>query len=266
MTTLWIIWILQAAICAVNQWVFRRRMIAQDARMAALTPDRQKAAVVIIPVKGRNADTESFFESLRTQQYRDYRIIYTLESESDPSASAIREHLSLSDDEIVFHPGRDSRDSPGLTEIRITIAGESTHSGQKVHNQLAAFNDLRDTDELIVFADADIHADPTWLARLTAPLNDGSREVCCGYRWLIPETKSLANLVAATINATAVTGGGNPKFQLLWGGSTAVTRKAFDQMNVPGYFEGSLNDDLQLSRAARHAGFKLGFVHSLQLP
>ncbi|MEM7145872.1 MAG: glycosyltransferase family 2 protein [Verrucomicrobiota bacterium] len=267
MTTLWIIWVLQAAICAHNQWAYRRRLKKQDAALSSVTPDQQKPAVVIVPIKGRNADTEDFFNSLRSQRYADYRIIYTLESNSDPAVVTLREQLGLEESENSYTPQESSdADSPGLSEIQIVIAGAATECGQKVHNQLAAFKELHDSDELVVFADADLHASRDWLARLTAPLNHGSDQVCTGYRWLIPESPSLANQLAAIINSTAVTAGGHSSFQLLWGGSIAVTHEAFKKMNVPSYLEGSLNDDLQISRAARRADLTLTFIHSLQLP
>ncbi|MEM8953418.1 MAG: glycosyltransferase family 2 protein [Verrucomicrobiota bacterium] len=267
MTALWIIWSLQAGICAYNQWAYRRRMRNQDAMLKSVSPEQQRPAAVIVPIKGRSADTEAFFASLRSQHYAAYRIIYTLESNSDPAVLVLRDQLALGEDEYLYQPsGASPNDSPGLTEIQIVVAGLSSDCGQKVHNQLAAFNELKDSDELVVFADADLVASRDWLARLTAPLNGGEDEVCTAYRWLIPESSALVNQVAAIINSSAVTAGGHSAFQLLWGGSTAVTHNAFKKMDVAAYFTGSLNDDLQLSRAARRAGFALTFIHSLQLP
>ena len=46
----------------------------------------------------------------------------------------------------------------------------------------------------------------------------------------------------------------------------AISRKDFDEIDVPTLFAGSLNDDLRLGRACRRAGRRIAFVKSLLMP
>jgi hypothetical protein len=46
----------------------------------------------------------------------------------------------------------------------------------------------------------------------------------------------------------------------------AISKNVFDMLDVPSLLEGSLNDDLRLSKAARKAGNRIAFVRSLVLP
>ena len=101
---------------------------------------------------------------------------------------------------------------------------------------------------------------------MLAPINAGTHAVSSTYRWLVPRRGNLANLLASVINASAATSGGDERWNLLWGGSMAIRRSDFDELDVPGHFRGSLNDDLRLTKVVRPAGRRPAFVHSLLMP
>ncbi len=154
----------------------------------------------------------------------------------------------------------------GLRSVTLVCGGIAEDEGQKVHNQRAAFRELTVRDAIVAFADADILCDREWLARLAAPINRGSHELSTTYRWLVPRRPTLPNQLASVINASITTQGGAEWSTVLWGGSMAMTRTVFDEIDAPNLLAGSLNDDLRLSKAARATGRRIAFVRSLILP
>ena len=107
---------------------------------------------VILPIKGVDDDTHINIHALLDQDYPDYRLIFTVESEQDPVLAPL-EKLATED-----------------SRIEIVVAGVATHRGQKVHNQLAAVERTTAHDEVLAFMDADAKPNPGWLRALVAPL------------------------------------------------------------------------------------------------
>jgi cellulose synthase/poly-beta-1,6-N-acetylglucosamine synthase-like glycosyltransferase len=256
----WTLLILVAAFRVLGFSGARRRQEKRWGKGAA----KQRPVALVVSVKGFDLQsTPRFFDTIFDQDYRDYRVIACFESWDDPIAQWLCEHLELGPDRRVWtHP--DS--TGGLRSVTLACGGISTDEGQKVHNQRAAFADLAPHDSIVAFADADILLGRDWLARLVAPINCGSHEVCTTYRWLVPKRPTLPNQLACVINAAITTQGGNELTNILWGGSMALSREVFDDIDVPELLAGSLNDDLRISKAARASGRKVGFVRSLILP
>ncbi|MEM7015624.1 MAG: glycosyltransferase family 2 protein, partial [Verrucomicrobiota bacterium] len=213
---------------------------------------RQKVAL-IVAAKGVSTTFDRFLELILHQDYGEdrYRVIFVTEAEDDPARTAMDAYLQ-------------SPKTPVNVEVNLVVAGLAEDEGQKVHNQLAAFQQLRDDDEIIAFADADIADSENWLRRLVTPLNADTADATTGYRWFVPETKSLSNLLAVNINAALGILAGPRWKTILWGGSMALTRPAFDDLNVPKLLSGSLNDDVQITHYARQRPRKrLTFIRSL---
>ncbi len=264
--TIWILWILQGLACLYNIGAYSRLMDAQDAN---LDPQRispaAAPAVVIIPMKGVCDTTRAFLRGLLHQDYPGYRLLFCYESDHDPAAQMLREELGLGEEETCWRPGNDHT-APGLEEVILVACGKADKCGQKVHNQLAAMRLINGTEALIAFADADMLCGPDWLSQLTAPLNRGTHHLAGAYRWFIPEANNAPTLFASVINASVATLGGREFYNVLWGGSMALTRQAYDRLDVPRIFSGSLNDDLQLARSARRAGMRPAYIRSLLVP
>jgi cellulose synthase/poly-beta-1,6-N-acetylglucosamine synthase-like glycosyltransferase len=259
----WGVWLLVILIAASRVLGFSMARRAQDRRWKnGVGP--QKPVALIVPVKGFDPQsTPRFFDAIFGQTYKDYRVIVCFESWDDPVARWLCEHLELSARHPVWtHPDPTS----GLRGITLVCGGIAETEGQKVHNQRAAFADLTPRDAIIAFADADILCGPDWLARLAAPINRATHELSTTYRWLVPKRPTLPNQLACIINASITTQGGAEWSTVLWGGSMALTRELFDELDVPHLLAGSLNDDLRLSKAARATGRKIAFVRSLILP
>lgn len=256
----WVLLLLVAAFRVLGFSIARRH---QDRRLRDGSGP-QKPVALILPAKGFDLQgTPRFFDSLFGQTYRDYRVIVCFESWEDPVALWLCEHLELGPHRPVWtHPDPAS----GLRSVTLVCAGLAENEGQKVHNQRAAFADLTSRDAIVAFADADILCGRDWLARLVAPINRGTHELSTTYRWLVPKRPTLPNQLACVINASIATQAGSAFLTFLWGGSMAVTREVFTELDVPKLLAGSLNDDLRLSKAARATGRKIAFVRSLLLP
>lgn len=264
---LWAIWMVEALMAFVIAVRYPSRgRLQRDSWRSGLEPGRQRRAVLIVAIKGYDPEnTPRFFQSLRNQSYRDYRLILAMESESDPAALWLRAELGLALGTNGLKGGGDAP-AGGLREIELVFAGHTSERGQKVHNQIAAFARLAPEDAIVAFADADIHCGPEWLSELLAPINAGTHPVSTTYRYLIPQRPTLANLFATVINGSVATLGGPERWSSLWGGSMAIARADFDDLNVPALFAGSLNDDLRLGRAARRSGRRVGFVRTILMP
>jgi len=259
----WAVWLLLVLIAAVRVIGFDIARRLQDRRWSDGSANQRRVAL-IIPVKGFDLQsTPRFFDSIFAQAYGDYRVIVTFESWREPVALWLKDRLELSEDDPVWrHPDEDA----GLRDITLVCAGAAEREGQKVHNQRAAFRRLEPDDAIVAFADADIQCKNDWLARLVAPINQDTHRLSTTYRWLIPKRPTLPNQLASVINGSVTTQGGWERTNVLWGGSMALSREVFDELEVPSLLSGSLNDDLRLAKAARGAGHRIAFVRSLVLP
>ena len=261
---LWGLWIAQALFSALNLMRFERSRRKQDRQFIDVGPQDERSTALIVSIKGFDENqTPRFFESILTQDYAKYRAIITMESEDEPIVAWLREQLELGEKDTVWRPENPTH---GIHEVVMVFAGESTDCGQKVHNQIEVFKHLIDEDEIIAFADADIRCNKTWLSMLLAPINKGTHQLSTAYRWLVPKKHTLANLFASVINSSVATLSGREGYNMMWGGSMALSREAFKDLDVPVLFSGSLNDDLRLAKAGRRRGYKICLRRSLIMP
>lgn len=246
-------WAPHALYGAVKGPIAGRRLKAQNAslELAAQSNDRSRVAL-IIPVKGAPDNFDRFLDLALHQEYDNYRIVFVTQSEDDPARLAILSRIEQVGD--------------GAPPVTTVVAGLAEDEGQKVHNQLAALRLLEPKDQIIAFADADIVGSRDWLRKLVTPLNAGMADCTTGYRWFIPQTQNLACLLATNLNGGVAMLAGPRWSTLLWGGSMALTRETFDELDLRSLLRGSLNDDLQISMAARMAGKRLLYVRSLLAP
>ncbi len=191
--------------------------------------------VVIVPIKGASSATEAFLHALRHQDYPDYRIIAAVESEDDPAFALLQQQLA----------------TPGAC-IEVCVAGLAHHSGQKIHNLLAALSCLRPQDEIVAFTDADTLPQPIWLARLVAGIVNAGRPAVTGYRWMVPADARLSSAVLAAANTSIATLLRVPYVaNACWGGTMVMRREILDRIDIRRYWEGAILDDLQMTRALR---------------
>jgi len=238
------IWLARSTIATYGGWYYHRALHRRT------SPSAEARICVIIPVRGVSVHLPSLCEALSAQHYPRWRVVFAVESAADPAYAALAELLAATN---------------GLA-AEIVVAGPATDTGQKVHNQLAALSRLRADDEVVVFADADIVPPADWLTRLAHPLRDPDTAVVAGYRWLMPEDDRLATAFVCLANASIAALPRLRCWNLAWGGSMALRRSTFDALDMRRWWRGSLNDDLQLTRAVRSRGGSVFGPTALLLP
>jgi len=200
-------------------------------------PPNQPQAVVLAPVKGASPTLDQFTAALLAQDYQQYRVIFIVESTSDPAYWPLADAAGLSG-------GR----------ARLIVAGESSDCGQKAHNLAAALRSLREDDEIVVFADGDFVPPVDWLTQLTRPIVRGRAEISTGYVIMVPRSPRPANILASLISLGIATIFSPPGARLCSGASTAIRRSTLERLKPERFLARTLSDDLALSRVARQHG------------
>jgi hypothetical protein len=230
-------WLLTDAVATYGVWHYRRRL------SVPLPPAQETPRVaLLVAIKGVSDTTPRFLEVLCHQQYPAYRVVFTLESTSDPALGLIedtRERLA------------------GSRSVEIVIAGLATKRAQKVHNLLAALGTLEDEDRIVVFADADILPSETWLSQLIRPVAIGEVPASSGYRWQLPTDTHWPSLIVAAADLSVATAARSARWNLGWAGSLAIDRATLNQIDLPKVWERAASDDLTLTAALRVRGLKI---------
>lgn len=231
-----LLWLLTDIVATYGVLHYRRGL-------AAPAPAEEWPRVAILTaIKGISETTQQFLQALCRQRYPAYRLVFALESRSDPALPLVE--------------GIRQRQA-GTIAVDIVIAGQTTQRAQKVHNLLAASRALRDDDAIVVFTDADILPDQAWLSQLIRPVANRQAAVSSGYRWLLPADRRWPTLVAAAIDLSVATAARSVRWNLCWGGSIALDRAALDQMDLPRIWNRAASDDLTLTAALRALGLKI---------
>lgn len=242
-------WVLQSAVALIKTRKAARLFREHRRWLDGGVKSREKRRVaLVIAVKGVSENFERFLDFALGQDYPDYRVIFVTASEDDPAHAEIRKRIEKTGSAM------------------LVVAGTAEHTGQKVHNQLAAFKVLEKTDRIVAFADGDLFGRSDWLSCLALPLNSSQADCTTGYRWFMPADQTMPNRIVSLIG-TAIEPLIGPNWRMcLWGGSMAVTREVFDELEVPKNLDGSINDDARISQLARQAGKRMRYVRSVAAP
>jgi ceramide glucosyltransferase len=199
--------------------------------------------VLFVPCRGRDLGLAENLTSLFEQDYEDYEIRFLVETPEDPACRAIQRVA-------VEYPERLSR---------IVFTGKATDCGQKVHNLLRGTETLSPEVKYLAFADSDARPRSHWLRALVYRLDCDRIGATTGYRWFVPMRTTVPNLLVTSVNASLgmLFGRGNPN--IIWGGSWAVRRDRFEQLNIRGAWQRKLNDDLVVTDIMRRARLRIEY-------
>jgi len=200
----------------------------------------RERVTVFCPCKGIDAGFEENIQSIITQDYPNYDVIFVVESEDDDA------HARLC-----------------KLKQNVLVAGRATDQGQKVHNLVHAVNHAGAPD-IYVFCDSDARFPHNWLSTLLAPLDAGN--LTTGYRWYVAPRLHLPTLMRSAWNASSVGILGDHNRNFAWGGSTAIHRDTFHRLNIFDAWRGSVSDDYSITRTAHRAGTKIIFVPECLIP
>ncbi len=209
----------------------------------------QPKVAVILPCCGVDERLEQTVWALGRQNYADYEVIFTFESSDDAAYSAV---------------GGWTADW-AAPSCRRVVAGLADRRAQKIHNLLAAVEEVSDDREVLVFVDSDVVPGEDWLGHLVAPLREPSVGAATGYRWYTA-TGGLAAGMRCVWNAATVTLLDDERLNFCWGGATAIRKQTFESLGVARYWDRALSDDYQLTRAVRDAGLRIRFVPQALVP
>ncbi len=210
--------------------------------------DETPSVTLFVPCCGAEEGLAANLKALSLQDYPGLRICYVVESRDDGAVPIIE--------------GQEGQQEKGG---EIVVAGAAEGRGQKVHNLLAALDEVEPT-EVWAFADSDGRPDPQWLRRLVAALAQPGVGVASTYRFYVPEPASFATLLRSVWNASVLSLLGEHDRNFAWGGGMAIRRDVFDRAGVRDAWSGALSDDYALTHAVRRSGLKVTFVPNSLVP
>ncbi|HEV8140333.1 MAG TPA: glycosyltransferase family 2 protein, partial [Pyrinomonadaceae bacterium] len=221
---------------------YLQKELAQE--LADYTP----FVTVFVPCRGVDAGLKENVLSLFAQNYPAYEIIFVSDSENDPAFAVIEE-------------ARHSFKKQTGPVISTIVAGVASDSGQKVHNLRAALRAAHPAGEVLVFADTDARPQTFWLRALVGPLQDESIGATTGYRWFVAAKAGFASHLLSVWNAAIASAlGKRGDKNFCWGGSTAIRRQTFAQLNIVERWRGTVSDDFTITRVLHEAGLPIKFV------
>lgn len=207
-------------------------------------PEFQPFVSVIAPTRGFEPGFVENIQPLLKQNYPSYEVLFVFDDPQDPSLQIARDF-----------------------NVRTVISGPAKATGQKVHNLIAAVNEIDERCEVIVFVDTDARPNTNWLRQLVAPLADENLGASTGYRWFVPEKGGLASRLRGVWNASIASAlGENTEKNFCWGGSTAIRRATFERLNVCEHWAGTVSDDFTITRVLKEAKLPIHFTPNVLVP
>ncbi len=233
--------IVQALLVAINVYEHRRRALVRLKKISYYAPAGR--VLVLSPCKGHDANLEENLRALLTQDYPDYEVTFIVEDAGDPACPVIRRAMAACPQ----------------TPARLLVAGRAEGCGQKVHNLRMATADLSPEIRHLAFFDSDSRPKPYWVRAAIYKHYLPQIGATTGYRWLIPQKPTVANHLVAAINCNVMAVLGRDSHQIVWGGSWAIRRETFEQLEIHAAWEGMLSDDLVASNRLHRAGLEVRF-------
>jgi cellulose synthase/poly-beta-1,6-N-acetylglucosamine synthase-like glycosyltransferase len=215
-------------------------------------------ASVFVPCRGVDQGLRENLAALFRQDYPAYELIFVSDDADDPALKLVERAMFAF---ALESAGKGSSSVSARVTARIVIAGRADNCGQKVHNLRAAVVEADPSSEVFVFVDTDARPRRDWLRALVAPLAEERLGAATGYRWFVPTRTGLASTLRAVWNASIASAlGENLRRNFCWGGSTAIRRSTFDQLNIHDDWRGALSDDYAMTRALQRAELPIKFV------
>ncbi len=233
--------VLQAILAAAQAYEHRRFARSRLRSIPACRPAGR--VILFVPCRGRDVGIEENLSAFFEQDYTDYEIRFLVESADDPVCRAIR---------------RVAAKHPGLC-ARIHFTGKATDCGQKVHSLIQGTAELPDEVEYLAFADSDAQPRPEWLRALVSRLDRDDVGAATGYRWFVPVKPTIPNLLTTSINASMGMFLGSKNPNIVWGGSWAIRRRRFEELQIRQAWRRKLNDDLVVTSTLRRRGLRIEY-------
>ncbi|MDR2669792.1 MAG: glycosyltransferase family 2 protein [Desulfovibrio sp.] len=197
-------------------------------RLPAL-PRPLPPTAVMIPVTGRNNDTEAALRSLLEQDYPNLTVYLAVCGTADPAYASALELTAR------------------YAHARLVHAPEAVRSGQKNQNLLSCLEAVDPDTAVYVFCDANHRAEPDFVRKLVHPILLDQADFCTGYRRSRLYTTEPATTAFHAINRFMLFLQSLPFFTQPWGGATAARAAAFKRLDVAGLWGRTVVDDSSLA-------------------
>jgi len=222
-------------------------------------------ASIIAPCKGLDDGLRENLSALLELDYSEYEVIFVVDDENDPAAAVIQEILNRRDAETQSQKNSASRRLGGVNQL--VIANKAIDSSQKVENIREAVAHADARSEVFVFVDSDARPQEQCLRHLVTPLAEENVGAATGYRWFLSKTPTLASELRSAWNSSIASAlGPNVKSNFCWGGSMAIRREVWEQLDLSERLKGTLSDDFTVTRAMNDAGLEIRFVPQALTP
>lgn len=169
-------------------------------------------AAILLSLRGHDPFLQQCIRNLVRQDYPNFKIFITVDSDSDPAWDAVRAvQAELGNGHLQAATLQNRRHSCSLKNSSI----------------IEAITHLPADFEVVAFVDADAVTHPGWLKSLVAPLHDPQVGGTTGIRWFAPEDRSLGARMRCFWNLLAASA--IYQSQTPWGGSMVLRRSILDE-------------------------------------
>lgn len=204
---------------------------------------------LVLPLTGTSTFLPTLIHALSEQTLQPRRLIIVVESMEDPAWNQASQACTQAS-----------------FPMEICIAGLTEGCSQKCWNLIAAIHQLDGEDDVVVFFDADIVPQPTWLSLLATPILADKADVVTGYRWTHIGSKVLSRSIVAAIDRGIAMLPALQRFRLVWGGSMAFSTSALIALDLPKLLSRTLSDDCTIGSQARQLGLRVLTRRLLRVP
>ncbi|MGW8257526.1 MAG: glycosyltransferase [Thermoguttaceae bacterium] len=234
--------IVQSLLMCLQAWEHRRYVRSCMRGLDRYQPSGR--VLVCAPCKGCDLRLEDNLRAVLEQDYDDYEVAFIVEDEADSACPIIRRAMA---DHQWLH-------------TRLIVAGRATSGGQKTHNLRAATKRLSPRIKYVAFLDSDARARPEWLRMLISRLDRSNVGAATGYRWFVPQSNTAGNNLLYGINSNLISMLGKSSHKLVWGGSWAIGRELFEQLDLRSAWRDTLSDDFVAQRLLSKTKLQVRFI------
>lgn len=203
---------------------------------------------ILLSLRGNDPFLASGLRMLMAQDYPNYELRIVVDSEHDASLECVRNVQS------------------SQTACQVLVSTLAPHSGRcsrKCAALVQLLNEVPETTEVIVLADADLVSHSRWLLELVAPMQDEAVGATHGNRWFWPPQARVGSLVRYCWNAAAVVI--MYIFRIPWGGTFAVRTSVLQQAKLAEKWSQAVVEDAPMLTALRTCGKRIEFVPGLMM-
>jgi ceramide glucosyltransferase len=223
---------------------FFRAELAKKIPQPDSKPAQEWPKVALIsPCKDLDPDFEANMRMLLKQDYPNFEIVFVTLDQHDDSYPVLEKMVA---------------ESP--VPARLLLGGFSKIRCQKLDNIIAAMDALDDSIDIYAFVDSDARVSTDWLRNLVAPLAQEHIGATTSYRWYRPEPGRPITYALALWTGYQYSNFYINRYVSTWGGTMAITRKRFEELNIRSEWDHALSDDCVLNECVRRAGYRVEFV------